>query len=73
MPGLFHRRNFCQLQAKCVGGNQALSSSGIKFIFSIKTADTSLNFAFATHLLFGDTIFMTLASFVRCLNKWKSP
>ena len=42
----FHGRNFRQLRAKCVSGNQALSSSGVKFVFSIKTADTSLNFTF---------------------------
>ena len=39
----FHWRNFRQLRAKCVSGNQALSSSGVKFVFSIKSADTSLN------------------------------
>ena len=52
----FYRRNFCQLRAKCVSLNQALSSSGIKFVFSIKIADTSLNFTFATRCHFNDTM-----------------
>ena len=52
----FQGRNFCQLRAKCVSGNHALSSSGVKFVFSIKTADTSLNFTFATRRHFSDTM-----------------
>ena len=52
----FHGRNFCQLREKCASGNQALSSSGVKFVFSIKTAYTNLNFTFATRRHFSDTM-----------------
>ena len=52
----FHGRNFRQLLAKCVSGNQALSSSGVKFVFSIKSADTSLNSTLATRRHFSDTM-----------------
>ena len=52
----FHGRNFRPLRANCVSGNQALSSSGVKFVFGIKTADMSLNFTFATRRHFSDTV-----------------